>query len=52
MHDARLVAYVSADEDLTLAEPLSTYLSIFLPDCMVPAAYVCLPSLPLTPMAN
>ncbi|XP_031636060.1 uncharacterized protein LOC116348956, partial [Contarinia nasturtii] len=47
--DARLVAYVIADPDASLANNLRTYLTSLLPDYMVPAAYVCISSLPLTP---
>ncbi|XP_031634343.1 uncharacterized protein LOC116347764 [Contarinia nasturtii] len=47
--DARLVAYVVAEQDISLALNLRTYLVDLLPEYMVPAAYVCLPSLPLTP---
>ncbi|XP_055306353.1 uncharacterized protein LOC129570681, partial [Sitodiplosis mosellana] len=46
--DIRLVAYVVADVNTSLAQDLRTYLSNLLPDFMIPAAYVCLPSLPLT----
>ncbi|XP_055301536.1 uncharacterized protein LOC129568045 [Sitodiplosis mosellana] len=47
--DARLVAYVVADVDTSLSQNLRNYLSTLLPDYMVPSAYVCLPSMPLTP---
>ncbi|XP_055305078.1 uncharacterized protein LOC129569885, partial [Sitodiplosis mosellana] len=47
--DARLVAYVVAEQGTSFAQELRTYLSTLLPDYMIPAAYVCLPSLPLTP---
>ncbi|XP_031639598.1 uncharacterized protein LOC116351613, partial [Contarinia nasturtii] len=46
--DARLVAYVVADLDTSLAQNLRTYLASLLPDYMVPAAYICLSSLPIT----
>ncbi|XP_055326128.1 uncharacterized protein LOC129579960, partial [Sitodiplosis mosellana] len=47
--DARLVAYVVADADTTLAQDLRTYLLALIPDYMIPSAYVFLPSMPLTP---
>ncbi|XP_055309885.1 uncharacterized protein LOC129573419 [Sitodiplosis mosellana] len=47
--DARLVAYIVADDDTSVVQNLRSYLSTLLPDYMVPVAYVCLPSLPLTP---
>ncbi|XP_031639427.1 uncharacterized protein LOC116351465 [Contarinia nasturtii] len=47
--DTRLVAYVVADEDTSLPFKLHTYLASLLPDYMVPTAYICLPSLPITP---
>ncbi|XP_031617440.1 uncharacterized protein LOC116337195 [Contarinia nasturtii] len=47
--DTRLVAYVVAEQDTSLAQILRAYLVALLPDYMVPAAYVCLSSLPLTP---
>ncbi|XP_055325985.1 uncharacterized protein LOC129579832, partial [Sitodiplosis mosellana] len=46
--DARLVAYIVTDVNTSIAQDLRTYLSALLPDYMVPSAYVCLPSLPLT----
>ncbi|XP_055302605.1 uncharacterized protein LOC129568576 [Sitodiplosis mosellana] len=46
--DACLVAYIVADADTSIAQDLRTYLSNLLPNYMVPAAYMCLPSLPLT----
>jgi amino acid adenylation domain-containing protein len=51
--DKRLVAYfteapVADNEALTTSEALRSYLSIALPEYMVPAAYVRLESLPLT----
>ncbi|XP_055301721.1 dimodular nonribosomal peptide synthase-like [Sitodiplosis mosellana] len=47
--EARLVAYVVADGDISLVQNLRTHLSKLLPDYMIPAAYMRLPSLPLTP---
>ncbi|XP_031636018.1 uncharacterized protein LOC116348934 [Contarinia nasturtii] len=47
--DARLVAYVVAEQHKSLSQNLRTYLATLLPDYMVPAAYVCLSALPLTP---
>jgi amino acid adenylation domain-containing protein len=51
--DLRLVAYVAADEtQQTLADLLHGYLSTRLPDYMVPADFVILEQLPLTPNAK
>ena len=48
--DQRLVAYVAADEEpRSLADLLQSYLTTRLPHYMVPAHYVILPSLPLSP---
>ena len=48
--DLRLVAYVAADEEpQSLADLLQSYLTTRLPHYMVPAHYVILPSLPLSP---
>lgn len=48
--DLRLVAYVAADEEpQSLADLLQSYLATRLPNYMVPAHYVILPSLPLSP---
>lgn len=51
--DARLIVYLvaSSDEPLAFVQnfDLRTYLSKLLPDYMLPAAYVCIQSLPLTP---
>ncbi|XP_031633913.1 uncharacterized protein LOC116347467 [Contarinia nasturtii] len=46
--NVRLIAYVVADSNISLAQNLRTYLTNILPDYMVPAAYVCLSSLPIT----
>ncbi|WP_422824353.1 amino acid adenylation domain-containing protein [Xenorhabdus bharatensis] len=45
----RLVAYVVANKDNELVNPLREYLSTLLPDYMVPAAFVRLDAFPLTP---
>ena len=48
--DQRLVAYIAADEESqSLADLLQSYLTTRLPNYMVPAHYVILPSLPLSP---
>ncbi|HKR14768.1 MAG TPA: amino acid adenylation domain-containing protein, partial [Pyrinomonadaceae bacterium] len=48
--DARLIAYVVADEDPAVRpESLRQYLQEKLPEHMVPAAFVLLPALPLSP---
>jgi amino acid adenylation domain-containing protein len=48
--DQRIVAYLSADEEAqSLADLLHSYLTTRLPSYMVPAHYVALPSLPLSP---
>ena len=48
--DQRLVAYVAADEESqSLADLLQSYLTTRLPNYMVPAHYVILPCLPLSP---
>ncbi len=48
--DQRLVAYVAADEEAqSLADLLQSYLTTRLPNYMVPAHFVILPSLPLSP---
>ncbi len=53
--DKRLVAYyttshpAASDQDISAAEQLRTHLSSVLPEHMVPAAYVSMESLPLTP---
>ncbi|WP_394828309.1 amino acid adenylation domain-containing protein [Pendulispora albinea] len=46
--DTRLVAYYTAAEPVVVAE-LRAHMSRTLPDYMVPAAYVHMPSMPLTP---
>jgi amino acid adenylation domain-containing protein len=48
--DRRLVAYVVADEGAALALPdLRAFLLEHLPEYMIPAAFVVLPAMPLTP---
>ncbi|MFC5474599.1 non-ribosomal peptide synthetase [Paraherbaspirillum soli] len=49
--EQRLVAYyiAQADQPAVVAEHLRTHLSMHLPDYMLPAAYVQLSSMPLTP---
>ncbi|HEX7231768.1 MAG TPA: AMP-binding protein, partial [Candidatus Binatia bacterium] len=48
--DSRLVAYIAADEEpQSLEDLLHAYLSIRLPDYMLPAYFVILTSLPLSP---
>ena len=48
--DHRLVAYIAADEESqSLADLLQSYLSTRLPNYMVPAHFVVLQSLPLSP---
>ncbi|MCT8343380.1 amino acid adenylation domain-containing protein, partial [Photorhabdus kleinii] len=47
--DKRLVAYVVAETEEELVNRLRGHLSARLPDYMVPAAFVCLKSFPLTP---
>ena len=49
-HDARLVAYVTANEGVSLSpSALRTHLKARLPDYMLPSAYVVLDGFPLTP---
>src|SRR5262249_44913650 len=48
--DSRLVAYIAADEEpQSLEDMLHSYLSTRLPDYMLPAHFVILTSLPLSP---
>ncbi|MCA6221494.1 non-ribosomal peptide synthetase, partial [Photorhabdus antumapuensis] len=47
--DKRLIAYVVAEAGEGLVNNLRTYLSAVLPDYMVPTAFVCLDTFPLTP---
>uniref|UniRef100_UPI0036DC5A5C non-ribosomal peptide synthase/polyketide synthase n=1 Tax=Photorhabdus sp. RM322S TaxID=3342825 RepID=UPI0036DC5A5C len=47
--DKRLVAYVVAEAHEGLVNRLHTHLSMVLPDYMVPVAFVCLETFPLTP---